>query len=419
MQEPTVDVATLSTPYADLLPPLSLSAFDDLVADVEANGQRVPIVVTPDGVVIDGHHRLKATLSLGLVPVFDVVDETHPEAAAIKLNMARRNLSPEQQREVRQRQRELAIELARSGMTQADIGGALGVARQRVSEWIDATTSAESGTSCKPDARVKVAPQARAAIADRVESGETQTQIAADYGVTPQAVSKIVQAEKAKREEAQARESVFDAAAADAAGDGWKMLHGDFRERLMEIEPGSVDLVVTDPPYPAEFLPLWSDLSKIAARILKPQGVLIAMTGKIHLPQVMAALGSNLAYGWMYAQPLPGSSSRILARSILQEWKPWLAYSNGQWPSGSIGWHPDLLDGSSRHKSTYRWEQDPDGARHLIETLSPAGGVVVDPFTGTGAFGVAALAVGRRFVGVELDAERFNGSADRLAGHRD
>jgi hypothetical protein len=47
---------------ADLLPPLSLSAFDDLVADVEANGQRVPIVVTPDGVVIDGHHRFAAML---------------------------------------------------------------------------------------------------------------------------------------------------------------------------------------------------------------------------------------------------------------------------------------------------------------------------------------------------------------------
>ena len=221
------------------------------------------------------------------------------------------------------------------------------------------------------------------------------------------------------KDESNARDMAFDAAVADAEGDGWKMLHGDFRERLMEIEPGTVDVVVTDPPYPAEFLPLWSDLSAIAARILKPQGVLIAMTGKIHLPQVIAALGGNLAYGWMYAQPLPGSSSRILARSVLQEWKPWLAYSNGQWPSGSVGWHPDLLDGSSRHKSTYRWEQDPDGARHLIETLSPAGGVVVDPFTGTGAFGVAALAVGRRFVGVELDAERFDGSAERLAGHRD
>ncbi len=216
-------------------------------------------------------------------------------------------------------------------------------------------------------------------------------------------------------DESDARDASFDAAASDAAGDGWKMLHGDFRERLMELEPGSVDAIVTDPPYPAEFLPLWSDLSAIAARILKPQGVLVAMTGKIHLPQVMASLGGHLSYGWMYAQPLPGSSSRILARSVLQEWKPWLAYSNGQWPSGSVGWHPDLLDASSRHKSTYRWEQDPDGCRHLVETLTPPDAVIVDPFTGTGAFGVGVLAVGRRFVGVELDAERFNGATDRLA----
>lgn len=220
-------------------------------------------------------------------------------------------------------------------------------------------------------------------------------------------------------DESDARDASFDAAASDADGEGWKLLHGDFRERLMELEPGSVDAIVTDPPYPAEFLPLWSDLSAIAARILKPQGVLVAVTGKIHLPQVMASLGGHLSYGWMYAQPLPGSSSRILARSVLQEWKPWLAYSNGQWPSGSVGWHPDLLDASSRHKSTYRWEQDPDGCRHLVETLTPPDAVIVDPFTGTGAFGVGVLAVGRRFVGVELDAERFNGAADRLAATRD
>jgi len=133
----------------------------------------------------------------------------------------------------------------------------------------------------------------------------------------------------------------------------------------------------------------------------------------------MARLGEHLSYGWMYAQPMPGSSSRILARSVLQEWKPWLAYSNGQWPSGSVGWHPDLLDASSRHKSTYRWEQDPDGCRHLVETLTQPDAVIVDPFTGTGAFGVGVLAVGRRFVGVELDAERFNGATDRLAATHD
>jgi hypothetical protein len=217
-------------------------------------------------------------------------------------------------------------------------------------------------------------------------------------------------------DESNARQSTFDDAIADADGDGWKMLHGDFRQRLLELEPGSVDLIVTDPPYPAEFLPLWADLSEIAARILRPQGVLVAMTGKIHLNQVMALLGEHLSYGWVYAQPLPGSSTRILARQVLQSWKPWVAFSNGPWPSGRVEWHVDLLDASVRSKKHYRWEQDPGPAHLLVDNLTAPGDIVVDPFAGTGVYGTVALDLGRRFVGVELDAERFSGAAVRLGG---
>jgi site-specific DNA-methyltransferase (adenine-specific) len=195
--------------------------------------------------------------------------------------------------------------------------------------------------------------------------------------------------------------------------------NGDFRERLLELEPGSVDIIVTDPPYPAEFLPLWADLSEIAATVLKPQGLLLAMSGKIQLPDVLDGLRAHLSYGWVYCQPLPGSNTRILARQVLQEWKPWVAFSNGTWPSGRIDWHPDLLDGTARHKSNYRWEQDPDGARFLIDVLSDDGALLVDPFAGTGAFGVAALEMGRRFIGVELDAERFTAAAERLGDASD
>jgi site-specific DNA-methyltransferase (adenine-specific) len=217
-------------------------------------------------------------------------------------------------------------------------------------------------------------------------------------------------------DESNARDMAFDATVADADGNGWKLLHGDFRERLLEIEPGTVDLIVTDPPYPAESLPLWSDLSAIAANVLKPQGVLVALTGAIFLPEVVNRLGEHLAWGWLYVQPMPGQQSRIMGRHILQAHKPWLAFSNGAWPSGQVDWHPDLLDPSVRAKDRYRWEQDPDPVKLLIDSLSPEGGVVVDPFTGTGSYGVAALSMGRRFIGVEMDVERFELAAGRLRG---
>ena len=106
----------------------------------------------------------------------------------------------------------------------------------------------------------------------------------------------------------------------------------------------------------------------------------------------------------------------VRARKALQSWKPCVAFSNGAWPSGRIDWHPDVLSATARMKDRYRWEQSPDAMRMLINDLSDPGGIVVDPFAGTGAFGVAAIGEGRHFIGVELDGVRFTNAAERLGG---
>jgi hypothetical protein len=58
----------------------------------------------------------------------------------------------------------------------------LGVAQQTVSDWLINNT--ESGITYKPDARVKLTQPAKEKALDRVEAGESQEQIAADFGVS-------------------------------------------------------------------------------------------------------------------------------------------------------------------------------------------------------------------------------------------
>jgi len=43
--------------------------------------------------------------------------------------------------------------------------------------------------------------------------------------------------------------------------------------------------------------------------------------------------------------------------------------------------------------------------RYLIKLVTPAGGTVLDPFTGSGSTGKAALLDGYKFVGAELTEE--------------
>jgi hypothetical protein len=191
------------------------------------------------------------------------------------------------------------------------------------------------------------------------------------------------------------------------------LLHGDFRERLKHLPPESVDLIVTDPPYPKDDLPLWSDLGALARRVLGPRGILFAWSGQLFLPEVIRRLeDAGLRYGWTFCLRLPGSNSRIMGRHIIQHWKPVVAFTVGTWPSGE--WGGDMLTSPEADDAEYRWRQTVPPAVELIERFSPPTGLVVDPMMGHGTFGVAARQEGRRFLGVELDAERFDTAVDRL-----
>jgi Protein of unknown function (DUF3102)/DNA methylase len=207
-----------------------------------------------------------------------------------------------------------------------------------------------------------------------------------------------------------------DVTVEDAAGDDWMLLLGDFRERLAEIPAGSVTAIVTDPPYPEEYLPLWGDMGAVAARLLEPGGVIVARSGHLFLPDVLDLLGEHLQYGWVYAEPLPGSNVRFVGRQIAVAYMPWVAFSNGPWPSGRIEWHQDMLTRSPRTKARYVWEQGPSTAADLIATIAPPGSTVLDPFAGSGSYGEAALGVGCRWIGVEIDPAGHAQAAERLRG---
>lgn len=186
----------MSDNFHDLLPPLSTDEFSALKADIKERGVLMPIFVDEDGNILDGNHRHKIDPKSPRKVVKGLTD-AEKQAFVFRANFTRRNLSPAQKKEALKKMKAIAKALREENAkkwTQPNVAAALGVARETVRDWFTkvGTTTGGSANGCRPDARVTVPAAQHPAIVSRVQSGDSQEQIAADYGVSQQTISKIV-----------------------------------------------------------------------------------------------------------------------------------------------------------------------------------------------------------------------------------
>lgn len=181
-----------------------------------------------------------------------------------------------------------------------------------------------------------------------------------------------------------------------------------------EIDAGSVDLILTDPPYGQDALSCYEELGRLGAHALTPNGSMLVMIGQMHLFEVLQALREHLDYRWVLAYVVKSGGSPIVPTvqaRVNTWWKPVLWFTRPGY-AGDV--HGDVIDSGPKTKVNHEWEQDEAGMARLIELFSLPGQVVVDPFLGSGTTGVAALHLDRCFVGCDDDPEALVGARVRL-----
>lgn len=95
---------------------------------------------------------------------------------------------------------------------------------------------------------------------------------------------------------------------------------------------------------------------------------------------------------------------------------PWRAGS-----SNARGYTDDVARGVDRNRPTANHHptvKPLDLMRYLVRLITPPGGLVLDPFTGSGSTGCAAVLEGFRFAGCEREAEYVEIARARIAHHR-
>lgn len=194
--------------------------------------------------------------------------------------------------------------------------------------------------------------------------------------------------------------------------DSFKLICADIRGGLPNIADNSVDFIITDPPYPKEFLPLYEDLSKLAARVLKDGGSLVCMTGQSYLPDVIELLATNLTYHWCLCYLTPGQKTQLWQRQLHTAWKPLLWFVKGAYKKDWLG--DDVMTSPATDKQFHKWGQSFGGMKDIVERFTNPNDLILDPFLGGGTTGVVALKCKRKFIGVDIEQSCVDTTAARF-----
>ena len=180
--------------------------------------------------------------------------------------------------------------------------------------------------------------------------------------------------------------------------------HCDMRDFLPTLR--AVDVILTDPPYDAASLPLYVDLARLAATALAPAGLLAVMFGGLGAAELntVTAMHAHLPFRAVLYMVFTASNrlTRHWPSGLLSQTKPLTVFGRGTKKLPAV---TNTVLVSETEKTLHPWQQPLGAMRAFVERLSVPGDLVVDPFCGTGTTGVAAVTLGRRFVGCDVDGE--------------
>ena len=191
------------------------------------------------------------------------------------------------------------------------------------------------------------------------------------------------------------------AAEVERIGDA-TLYRGDALEILPTLAKGKVDAVIADPPYAVDFA-AW-DGALVDFRWLEMARQLA--------PSVLVGVRNMFAWpapSWVgsYSYPL---GLKVAAGGKLNAWEPVLIYGANCLPLDSRQFPPvpsEHVEGHPCPKplAPFRW---------LVGAAAAPGGIILDPFMGSGTTGVACAKMGRRFIGIEVDEKYFSIACRRI-----
>ena len=222
-----------------------------------------------------------------------------------------------------------------------------------------------------------------------------------------------------------------------------KILNENSIDIMSKIGDESVDLIITDPPYPTtkrggtgnsggmckkkefsigkvfkhndikpqEYIPEFY-------RILKEGTHCYIMTNHVNLYEILTVARET---GFHFIKSLIwNKGNKIMGQAYMSQFEYILFFRKGKFKKINKCGTADILDIPNKKtkdedgKNLHDTEKPIELMKILVENSSQEGEIVLDPFLGIGATGLACKELNRKFVGVELDENYFNIAKNRI-----
>jgi site-specific DNA-methyltransferase (adenine-specific) len=238
----------------------------------------------------------------------------------------------------------------------------------------------------------------------------------------------------------------------DVLTDKYSLLFGNCLERMKEIPDGSVDLILTDPPYGTTrckwdniipFEPMWQELK----RIIKPNGAIVLFGSEPFSSALRMSNINNYKYDWKWDKVIP-SGFQVARYKPMMRSEDVCIFGTG----GKVNYYPikikrdkpikgyavnnslsnPLVDVDKKvrtytHKNptnilefrkvkgTVHPTQKPVPLiEYLIKTYTQEGETVLDFTMGSGSTIVAAINTKRKSIGIEMEEKYFDIAVNRV-----
>ncbi|MCP5006379.1 MAG: site-specific DNA-methyltransferase [Planctomycetes bacterium] len=231
-------------------------------------------------------------------------------------------------------------------------------------------------------------------------------------------------------------------------------MQGDCLERMKEIQAGSIDMILADPPYGTtqnkwdsviDLGLMWAQLK----RVIKPNGAIVMMASQPFTTTLISSNMKMFKYCWVWEKsqstghlnawrmPMRAHEDITVFYSKPPLYNPELKdkpeanirpKTNRTKNTDCYGTHKldahkcpadktmpnSVLRFNNAQGTTHPTQKPVALMEYLIKTYTNEGETILDFTMGSGTTGVACVNTGRQFIGIELDESYFKISKDRI-----